>query len=116
VRIGSVGPEVFGELPGRVAAATVNDPREKQQIQVDVAVLAPEDTGKPRRLLSLGEVKWDRTMTVGHLDRLRRARELLAAKGYDTGQTILACYSGAGFDENLRAAGTEPGSPTAQRG
>jgi uncharacterized protein len=106
----SVGSEVFGELPGRVAAATVNDPREKRQIQVDVAVLAPEDTGKPRRLLSLGEVKWDQTMTVGHLDRLRRARELLAAKGYDTSQTILACYSGAGFDENLRAAGTEPGS------
>jgi uncharacterized protein len=43
------------------------------------------------------------------VDRLRRARELLSAKGYDTSQTVLTCYSGAGFDENLRAVGTEPG-------
>jgi hypothetical protein len=109
----SVGPEVFGELPGQVAAATVNDPRDKQQIQIDVAVLSPEETGQPRRILSLGEVKWNRTMTVGHVDRLRRARELLSAKGYDMSQTVLTCYSGAGFDENLRAVGTEPGAKPA---
>jgi hypothetical protein len=42
--------------------------------------------------------------------RLLRARELLSAKGYDTSQTVLACHSGAGFDENLRAVGTEPGA------
>jgi hypothetical protein len=86
----SVGDEVFGDFPGHVAAATVNDPRDKKQIQVDVAVLAPEETGRPRRILSPGEVKWDRTMTLGHVDRLRRARELLSAKGYDTGRTVLA--------------------------
>ncbi|WP_216901415.1 hypothetical protein [Nocardia alni] len=28
--------------------------------------------------------------------------------GYDTSRTVLTCYSGAGFDENLRLAGTEP--------
>ncbi len=106
----SVGDEIFGDLPGHVAAATVNDPRDKKQIQIDVAVLAPEEAGQPRRILSLGEVKWDRTMTLGHVDRLRRARELLSAKGYDTSRTLLACYSGAGFDENLRAAATAPGS------
>ncbi|MBH0780145.1 AAA family ATPase [Nocardia bovistercoris] len=105
----AVDAEVFGELPGQVAAATVNDPRDKKQIQVDVAVLAPEETGHPRRILSLGEVKWDRTMTLGHLERLERARELLSAKGYDTRNTVLSCYSGAGFDENLRAAGAAPG-------
>lgn len=108
----SVGPEVFGELPGQVAAATINDPRDKRQIQVDVAVLAPEQPGQPRCVLSLGEVTWDRTMTVGHLDRLRRARELLSAKGYDTSRVVLACYSGAGFDENLRALGTDPAQRT----
>ncbi|WP_433521287.1 AAA family ATPase [Nocardia pseudovaccinii] len=108
----SVGPEVFGDLPGQVAAAAVNDPRDKRQVQIDVVVLAPEDTGQPRRILSLGEVKWDRTMTIGHLNRLRRARELLSDKGYDTSQTVLACYSGAGFDENLRAVGTAPGQRT----
>ncbi|MFE3988010.1 hypothetical protein ACFXPR_26285 [Nocardia tengchongensis] len=88
-----------------MATATVNDPRDKRQIQVDVAVLPPEETGPPRRILSLGEVEWDRTMTIGHLDHLVRARELLSAKGYDTSQTILTCYIGAGFDENLQAAG-----------
>jgi hypothetical protein len=105
----TVGPAVFGELPGQVAAATVNDPRDKKQVQLDVVVLAPEEPGQPRRILSVGEAKWDRTMTIGHVDRLRRARELLSAKGYDTSRTILACYSGAGFDENLRAVGTGPG-------
>lgn len=50
----SVGPEVFGDLPGHVAAAAISDPREKRQIQIDVAVLAPEETGRPRRILSLG--------------------------------------------------------------
>jgi AAA+ ATPase superfamily predicted ATPase len=100
----SVGPDAFGELPGDVAAATVNDPRERTQIQIDVAVLAPEDPQRKRRILSLGEAKWGQTMTIGHVDRLRRARDLLAAKGYDTTDTVLTCYSGIGFDENLRAA------------
>ncbi|TLG03320.1 ATP-binding protein [Nocardia cyriacigeorgica] len=101
----TAGPEVFGELPGHVAAATVNDPAERAQIQVDVAVLAPEAPGEPRRILSLGEAKWDRTMTIGHVNRLRRARDLLAAKGLDTSETVLTCYSGSGFDQNLRESG-----------
>jgi hypothetical protein len=41
-------------------------------------------------------------MNAGHLERLRRARDLLAVKGYDTTQTRLTCYSGAGFDAELR--------------
>jgi uncharacterized protein len=40
-------------------------------------------------------------MTLGHLERLHRARELLAVKGYDMRATRLACYSGAGFDHEL---------------
>lgn len=107
----SAEADVFGDLPGEVASATVNDPQAKGQIQIDVAVLAPEEPGSPRRILSLGEVKWDRTMTLGHVDRLGRARELLSAKGYDTSETVLTCYSGAGFDENLRAVGRNAGAP-----
>ena len=42
-------------------------------------------------------------MTPGHVRRLRRARDLLAVKGYDTRSTRLTCYSGAGFDDDLRA-------------
>jgi hypothetical protein len=41
-------------------------------------------------------------MNLGHLERLRRARDLLAVKGYDTSATRLSCYSGAGFDPALR--------------
>jgi hypothetical protein len=37
------------------------------------------------------------------VQRLERARELLASKGYDTRDTVLACYSGAGFTQELRA-------------
>jgi AAA+ ATPase superfamily predicted ATPase len=96
--------DVFGDLPGEVAAATITDPPNRTQIEVDVAVLAPEDPGRPRRILSLGEAKWDKAMTPRHVDRLRRARDLLSVKGFDTTQTVLACYSGAGFDRDLRSA------------
>ena len=55
------------------------------------------------RILSLGEVKWDRVMDLRHVERLRRARDLLAVKGFDTQHAVLACYSGAGFDRELLA-------------
>jgi hypothetical protein len=49
----------------------------------------------------------DKILNAGYLVRLRRARDLLAVKGYDTEQTRLTCYSGARFDPELadRAAG-----------
>jgi hypothetical protein len=96
-------PEVFGGLPAEVGAGVVADPANRQQIQVDVAVLAPAEPGKPRKVLSLGEAKWDRVMEQRHVDRLRRARDLLAVKGFDTRETVLACYSGADFHPDLRA-------------
>jgi AAA+ ATPase superfamily predicted ATPase len=96
------GSEVFGDAPGEVAAGTVRDSAGRTQIEVDVAVFAPQDPGRPRRILSLGEVNWDTVMTSAHLDRLRRARDLLAVKGYDTAETQLTCYSGVGFDDDLR--------------
>ena len=97
------GAGAFGGWPGTVAAGVVPDPANRTQIQVDVAVLGPEVPGEPRRVLSLGEAKWGKVMTPGHAGRLRRARDLLAVKGYDTSTTRLTCYSGAGFDNDLRA-------------
>jgi hypothetical protein len=41
-------------------------------------------------------------MTMRHLERLRRARDLLSVRGYDTRAAKLACYSGAGFDADLQ--------------
>jgi uncharacterized protein len=103
----SSGAGLFGTAPDEVAAGVVADPLRRGQIQVDVAVFAPDEPGRPRRVLSLGEAKWDKIMNPGHLERLRRARDLLAVKGYDTEQTRLTCYSAARFDPELadRAAG-----------
>ena len=96
-------PELFGGLPAEVGTGVVSDPANKTQIQIDVAVLGPADHGQPRKLLSLGEAKWDRVMDQRHVDRLRRARDLLAVKGFDTRDTVLACYSGTGFHPELAA-------------
>ena len=81
----------------------VSDPVNRTQIQIDVVVLAQAEPGRPRTILSLGEVKWDRVMDLRHVERLRRARDLLAVKGFDTQHAVLACYSGAGFDRELQA-------------
>ncbi|GLX04284.1 ATP-binding protein [Microbispora sp. NBRC 16548] len=104
------GEEVFGGFPATVGAGTVNDPENRTQIEIDVAVFSPPDGGRAGRLLSLGEAKWGETMSHHHVGRLARARDLLAAKGYDTRDTILACYSGSGFTtELLASAAGDPG-------
>lgn len=96
------GAEAFGELPAEVGSGTVNDAAGKSQLEVDVAALAVPAPDEPRRILSLGEAKWGEVMGIGHLRRLERAAALLAARKYDTRETVLACYSGAGFDPGLR--------------
>lgn len=97
-------PAVFGAPPGEVGSGVVADSANRTQIEIDVAVLATAEHGQPRKLLSLGEVKWDQVMDARHVERLRRARDLLAVKGYETRDTRLHCYSGAGFSPDLRAA------------
>ncbi len=99
----SRGRDLFGRPVGRVAAGTVGDPSGREQIQVDVAVLGPAEAGQPREVISLGEAKWGETLGVRHLARLDRARSILTDKGFDTSHTVLACYSGVGFDDELRA-------------
>ncbi len=96
------GPALFG-APGEVGSGVVNDSANRTQIQIDVAVLAPQEPGRPRRILSLGEAKWGEIMSGHHLERLARARDLLSAR-YDTTDCVLACYSAAGFHDDLRAA------------
>jgi hypothetical protein len=86
-----------------VGSGIVNDPANRTQIEIDVAVLAPPEPGRPRRLLSLGEVKWGQVMTPQHTARLARARDLLAAR-FDISDCTLACYSAAGFSTELRSA------------
>ena len=43
-------------------------------------------------------------MDLRDVERLRRARDLLAVKGFDTRDALLGCYSGAGFSDGLQAA------------
>jgi uncharacterized protein len=96
------GAGLFGELPAEVGHGIVNDSAERARLQVDVAVFAAPAADSPRRILSLGEAEWGEVMGRRHLARLARARDLLAAKKYDTSTTVLACYSAAGFDQDLR--------------
>lgn len=96
-------PETFGGMPIDVTYGTVADPAARTGMELDVVVRGAvgQDNGV---LLSVGEAKWDRTMGMSHLDRLRHALILLAARGVDTTATRPACYSGAGFTPELRAA------------
>ncbi|WP_018348078.1 AAA family ATPase [Longispora albida] len=97
--------ELFGGFPAEIGSGVVPDPANRTQIEVDVVVLAPQEPGIPRKILSLGEAKWGDVMGRRHVDRLSRARDLLAGKGYDTTGTVLACYGGAGFTEDIRRDG-----------
>jgi len=91
---------LFAELPGQIGAGVVPDHSRHSQIEVDVVVLAPTVPGRRSKILSLGEVKWGEVMGRRHVERLERARQLLS-RDYDTSETILACYSGAGFEPDL---------------
>jgi AAA+ ATPase superfamily predicted ATPase len=97
------GISIFGEHPRTVGQGVVNDARNREQIQVDVVALATSRTGGRTRILSLGEAKWGQMMDISHVERLRRARDLLAVRGFDTEHTVLSCYSGAGFTSSLRS-------------
>lgn len=92
----------FGGYVNRVGSGVVNDADRKVSHEVDVAVFGERADGT-EALLSIGEVKWNDVMGLGHLERLRRIRHLLSAK-FDTTGTRLACYSAAGFMPALHAA------------
>jgi uncharacterized protein len=91
-----VGAEAFGAAPAEVGSGVVNDPANKTQVEIGVVVLGPAEAGRPRRLISLGEAKWGEVLGRRHVDKLARARDLLATR-FDTTRTVLALYSGEGF-------------------
>jgi uncharacterized protein len=100
----SADTTLYGDLPAEVGSGVVNDSANRAQIEVDVVVMAASAPGERRRILSLGEATWGEIMGLPHLERLRRARDLLAVKGFDTRDTALALYSAAGFNDDLREA------------
>ncbi|WP_307135878.1 ATP-binding protein [Streptomyces aurantiacus] len=97
------GRSLLSTSLGKVGSGVVTDPKERRQIQIDVAVVEPGSGGSRASVALLGEVKWGTVMGVSHLERLGRARELLAARGMDTARCGLACFSAAGFSDALRA-------------
>jgi uncharacterized protein len=97
------GRSLLSTSLGEVGSGVVTDPKERRQIQIDVAVVEPGSGGHSPAVTVLGEVKWGTVMGVNHLERLGRARELLAGRGMDTTRCGLVCFSGAGFSEALRA-------------
>lgn len=99
------GAALFGEEIGEVAAGTVTDPGNRDRIEVDVVAYAPAMPGRPRRIVALGEAKWGKPVGRRHVDRLRRARDLLAVKRYDTRDTALVSYGAAGFAPDAEPAG-----------
>jgi hypothetical protein len=96
-------PETFGGLPVTVGSGVVADPKGRASHEVDVVVhgIVGQETGI---LLSVGEVKWDREMGLRDLERLRRILTLIEARGTDVSRAVPACFSGAGFTAELRAA------------
>jgi hypothetical protein len=95
--------ETCGEYPARVASGTVHDAAGRTTHEVDVAVFG-RDSGS-ENLLAIGEAKWQETMTLSHLARLQRIRELLRERGgVRAERTRLLCFSGAGFSADLEEA------------
>lgn len=86
-------PGPAGGEPGHVGTGVVAEGR-GSRVDIDVAVFAPAVPGQAPRILALGAVSWDAALGSADADTLRRARELLGARGYDVGETRLLCYSG----------------------
>ncbi|WP_327729121.1 ATP-binding protein [Streptomyces sp. NBC_00487] len=96
------GRSLLSTSLGEVGSGVVTDSAERRQLQVDVAVAEPGSGGRRPSVGLLGEAKWGTVMGVGHLERLSRAREVLAGRGYDTDRCGLAFFSAAGFSDALR--------------
>ena len=95
--------ETFGAKEiGEVGRGAVTDPGGQARYELDVIVLAPGQQG--RRLLAIGESRWGEVMGESHLARLRRARDLIAARNSEAEGAALVCYGGVGFTPGLRQA------------
>lgn len=96
--------ELLGGQPARVGHGVVHDPKTRTGHEVDVAVVGIANGAKPP-LLAIGEAKWNDTMGIAHIDRLRAIRDLITRGGrYDTTNTRLLCFTGADFNDKVRAA------------
>jgi hypothetical protein len=92
--------DAIGGRVASVASGVVNDAARHRTWEVDVVVAAADG-----RTLALGEAKWGQVMDLGHLERLRRIRQLLVAQDRSGAESVrLLCFSAAGFTAELKAA------------
>ncbi|QRX90258.1 ArsR family transcriptional regulator [Streptomyces noursei] len=96
-------PDTFGGEPTTAVRGTVSGPAGHPPLDVDVAVRGNVE-GRPGVLLSVGLARWNETMDIQHLERLRHVLSVLGASGEDVSGATPACYSGIGFGPELRAA------------
>ncbi|MFG2991114.1 ATP-binding protein [Streptomyces sp. NPDC048257] len=96
------GRSLLGTSFGQVGGGIVSDPATRRQIQIDVAVVESGTGGRRPTVAMLGEAKWGTVMGQNHVERLRRAREVLAGRGMDVTRCALACFSAGGFSDALR--------------
>ncbi|MFE1782660.1 ATP-binding protein [Streptomyces sp. NPDC059506] len=101
---GFAAPETFGAAPGAVSCGSLTDPEQHARLDAEVVLRAGAGTRRGA-LLSVGRTCWDEVMDVRHLERIRRLLARLADRGEDVGRARPACYGGAGFTPELRAAG-----------
>jgi uncharacterized protein len=87
----------FGGVARTVRRGLVPDAEQRQTHEVDVVVLGEKD-----RVLAVGEAKWGEVMGPRDVSRLRRVLTLLEARGYETRDTLVACFSGKGFSAELK--------------
>ena len=95
--------DFFGDYPHRVEYGTVNDPANKTSHELDIVVFGFDDDNR-QPLLAIGEAKWGEIMGLAHLKRLEHIRGLLIAQGrHGAEHARCACFSAAGFTDELRA-------------
>ena len=97
------GRSLLGGHLGRVGAGVVVDQAHRRQIEIDVAIAERGSGGSKAAVTMLGEAKWGTVMGLPHLERLSLARDILADRGMDMDQCVLACFRAAGFSKALRA-------------
>ncbi len=96
--------DLFGAQPNRVGSGNVNDPAKRARHEIDVVVFGGLDGDQAGHLLAIGEAEWGEVMGAAHLARLRHLRGLLVAQNRPGAATArLACFSAAGFTDDLRA-------------
>jgi hypothetical protein len=95
-------PETFGGIVGKVGFGSINDKKGRVGHELDVVVFDPDGA-----LLAIGEAKWGDVVGMGHLGRMEKIADLLAAQGRHPG--VIALFGGTGFTPELTSKAAASG-------